>query len=49
MVLPSCHDTWGRPLKVGEWRTEEIEVVSGRLDKQHAHFEGPPAENVASE
>ena len=49
MVLPRDHDTWGRKLKVGEWRTEGIEVVSGRLDKQRVHFEGPPAENVAQE
>ena len=49
MVLPRDYDTWGRVLKVGEWRTEGIEVVSGRLDKQRVHFEGTPADNAAQE
>ncbi|PWQ95419.1 Fic family protein [Leucothrix pacifica] len=49
MVLPKAYDTWGRPLKVGEWRTEGIEVVSGPPHKQKVHFEGPPAERVSEE
>jgi Fic family protein len=49
MVLPKAHDTWGRVLKVGEWRTEGIEVVSGPPNKQRVHFEGPPAELMSEE
>ena len=46
MVLTKDYDTWGRKLRVGDWRLDGIGVVSGSLNKQKIHFEGPPAEGV---
>ncbi len=46
MLLPNDYDTWGNKIRIGEWRTEGIEVVSGALNKQKTHFEGPPASSV---
>lgn len=36
-------------IKVGGWRTEPIEVVSGPEGKQRVHFEGPPVKRVPAE
>ena len=49
MLLPNDYDTWGRSILICQWRTEGIEVVSGRPNKQKIHFEGPPAKQVAEE
>ncbi len=49
MLLPKDYDTWGRTIRIGQWRVEGIEVVSGPLHKQKIHFEGPPADNIANE
>lgn len=38
-----------RRIKVAQWRTEPIEVVSGPEGKQRVHFEGPPAKRVPAE
>jgi Fic family protein len=38
-----------RQIKVGGWRTEPIEVVSGPEGRQWVHFEGPPANRVPAE
>lgn len=38
-----------RRIKVGRWRTEPIEVVSGPEGKQRVHFEGPPAKRVPAD
>lgn len=38
-----------RKIKVAQWRTEPIEVVSGHEGKQRVHFEGPPAKRVPTE
>jgi len=38
-----------RKIKVGQWRSDSIEVVSGPEGKQRIHFEGPPADRVESE
>lgn len=49
MVLTKDYDVWGRKLRIGAWRKEAIEVVSGSPTKPKVHFEGPPAERVAQE
>ena len=49
MLLPTDYDTWGKKLRIGQWRIEGIEVVSGTLNKQKVHFEAPPAERIANE
>lgn len=36
-------------IKVGAWREGHVQVVSGRLDKEIIHFEGPPANRVNHE
>lgn len=36
-------------IRVGQWRTQPVEVVSGPEGKQRVHFEGPPAHRVAAE
>ena len=38
-----------RRIKVAQWRSEPIEVVSGPEGKQRVHFEGPPAKRVPAE
>ena len=38
-----------RRIKVGQWRSERIEVVSGPEGKQRVHFEGLPAKRVPAE
>jgi Fic family protein len=38
-----------RRIKVAQWRSEPIEVVSGPEGKQRVHFEGPTAERVPAE
>lgn len=36
-------------MRVGEWRTGHIEVVSGRMGRETVHFEGPQAQLVDHE
>lgn len=36
-------------IRVGSWRKEHVQVVSGRLDKEIIHFEGPSADRVDRE
>ena len=36
-------------IRVGAWRISPIQVVSGRLDKESIHFEGPSSERVDDE
>ena len=36
-------------IRVGAWRTGPVQVVSGRLDKEIIHFEGPSADLVDRE
>lgn len=39
-------------IRVGRWRDDAkgpMQVVSGRVGKQHVHFEAPPAESLAAE
>ena len=41
-----------RSIKVGQWRDGSLgpmQVVSGRLGRQHVHFEAPPAEQIEGE
>lgn len=38
-----------RRIRVGQWRTEPIEVVSGPEGKQRVHFEGPSARRIPAE
>ena len=33
-------------IRVGEWRTGPVQVVSGQMGKETLHFEAPPAERV---
>lgn len=36
-------------IQVGNWRKGSVQVVSGRLDKEIVHFEGPEAKRVPKE
>jgi Fic family protein len=36
-------------IKVGTWRTGPVQVISGQIDKETVHFEGPSAEQVDQE
>lgn len=36
-------------IRVGKWRTGPVQVVSGRMDKDKVHFEGPPPERLEHE
>lgn len=49
MLLPHHFDTWGRTMRVGQWRVEGMEVVSGSANKQKIHFEAPPADIIPQE
>ncbi|MBN1870374.1 MAG: Fic family protein [Candidatus Omnitrophica bacterium] len=36
-------------IHVGEWRTGDMQVISGAIGREKVHFEGPPAERVNEE
>ena len=36
-------------IEVGQWRTESIQIVSGRAGKEKIHYEAPPANRVDHE
>lgn len=36
-------------IHVGQWRTGDMQVVSGAVGKEKVHFQGPPAERVNDE
>ncbi len=38
-----------RAIEVGQWRTEAMQIVSGRAGKEKIHYEAPPADQVAHE
>lgn len=44
LLFPSTVD-----LTVGEWRTDEMSVVSGTLGRERIHYRAPSAERVADE
>ena len=39
----------GRPITVGAWRIHPIQVVSGAIDQERVHFEGPEPSRVPDE
>ncbi len=38
-----------RAIEVGKWRTEAMQIVSGRAGKEKIHYEAPPADQVVDE
>ena len=38
-----------RAIEVGQWRTEAMQIVSGRAGKEKIHYEAPPADQIAHE
>lgn len=36
-------------VKVGKWRSEEIQVISGRYGREKVHYTAPPPENIERE
>ncbi len=36
-------------IEVGQWRTEAVQIVSGRAGKEKIHYEAPPADRVDHE
>ncbi len=36
-------------IHVGQWRTGDMQVISGAIGREKVHFEGPPAERVNEE
>lgn len=36
-------------IEVGQWRTEAMQIVSGRVGKEKIHYEAPPADRVDHE
>jgi Fic family protein len=36
-------------IKVGQWRTEPIQVISGSIGKEKIHYTAPPADRIAHE
>ena len=38
-----------RNIEVGQWRTEPMQIVSGRAGKERVHYEAPPANQINHE
>lgn len=38
-----------RDIEVGQWRTEPMQIISGRAGKEKVHYEAPPASSVEHE
>lgn len=38
-----------RAIEVGQWRTEAMQIVSGRAGKEKIHYEAPPADQINHE
>ena len=38
-----------RAIEVGQWRTEAMQIVSGRAGKEKIHYEAPPADQIVHE
>lgn len=48
LLFPNGRSGFAR-IKVGAWRKDPVQVISGRMDKEIVHFEGPSADRVEHE
>lgn len=48
LLFPECRRNFSK-IKVGEWRTGHVDVVSGKPGRETVHFEAPPSQRVDQE